>query len=147
VQVLFLPLAHSFAKMLEIVAVRVGFCTAFAESIEKLVDNLGEVKPTLMAGVPRIYEKVYSGFLSKAKDGGAVKWKLVNWALGVGIAASREIQAGRKPSGLLGIQYKLADKLVFSKLRERFGGRCAGLCRAVRRSRVSWPSSSTPPAC
>jgi len=123
VQVLFLPLAHSFAKMLEIVAVRVGFCTAFAESIEKLVDNLGEVKPTFMAGVPRIYEKVYSGFLSKAKDGGAVKWKLVNWALGVGIAASREIQAGRQPGGFLGIQYKLADKLVFSKLRERFGGR------------------------
>lgn len=121
-QVLFLPLAHSFAKMLEIVAVRVGFCTAFS-GIENLVDNLGEVKPTFMAGVPRIYEKVYSGFLSKAKDGGGLKWKLVNWALGVGIAASREIQAGRQPSGMLGVQYKLADKLVFSKLRARFGGR------------------------
>lgn len=122
-QVLFLPLAHSFAKMLEIVAVRAGFCTAFAESIDKLVDNLGEVKPTFMAGVPRIYEKVYSGFLSKAKAGGAVKWKLVSWALDVGMQASREIQAGRKPAGFLGVQYALADKLVFSKLRERFGGR------------------------
>lgn len=143
-----MPLAHSFAKMLEIVAVRVGFCTAFAESIEKLVDNLGEVKPTFMAGVPRIYEKVYSGFLSKSQDGGAVKWKLVNWALGVGIAASREIQAGRKPSGLLGIQYKLADKLVRSgSCASALVAVCAGLCRAVHRSRVSWPSSSTPPAC
>jgi long-chain acyl-CoA synthetase len=122
-QLLFLPLAHSFAKLLEIVAVRVGCCTAFAESIEKLVDNLGEVKPTFMAGVPRIYEKVYSGFMSKAKAGGALKWKLVSWALEVGIAASRAIQSGNKPTGLLAIQYKLADKLVFSKLRERFGGK------------------------
>ena len=121
-QLLFLPLAHSFGKLLEIVAVRVGFCTAFAESIDKLVDNLGEVKPTFMAGVPRIFEKVYGGFMAKSRAGGPVKWKLVNWALGVGIAASREIQAGRQPSGLLGVQYKLADKLVFSKLRERFGG-------------------------
>ncbi len=121
-QLLFLPLAHSFGKLLEIVSVKVGFCTAFAESIDKLVDNLGEVKPTFMAGVPRIFEKVYGGFMAKSRAGGAVKWKLVQWALGVGIAASREIQAGRQPGGLLGVQYKLADKLVFSKLRERFGG-------------------------
>lgn len=120
-QVLFLPLAHSFGKMLEIVAVRVGFCTAFS-GIDNLVDNLGEVKPTFMAGVPRIFEKVYSGFLSKAKEGGAVKWKLVNWAIRVGIEASREIQQGRKPGGALAVQHKLADKLVFSKLRARFGG-------------------------
>jgi long-chain acyl-CoA synthetase len=122
-QLLFLPMAHSFGKMLMIVAVRTGFCTAFAESIEKLVDNIGEVRPSFMAGVPRIYEKVYSGFLGKAKDGGAVKWKLVSWALKVGREASREIQAGRQPQGWLGLQYKVADKLVFSKLRERFGGR------------------------
>ena len=122
-QVLFLPLAHSFAKSIEIVSIRIGFCTAFAESIEKLVENIGEVKPTFMCGVPRIYEKVYSGFMSKAKEGGALKWKLVNWAVGVGVEASREIQAGRKPSGLLAMQYALASKLVFSKLRERFGGR------------------------
>jgi long-chain acyl-CoA synthetase len=121
-QLLFLPLAHSFGKLLEIVSVRVGFCTAFAESIDKLVDNLGEVKPTFMAGVPRIFEKVYGGFMAKSRAGGALKWKLVQWALGVGVAASREIQAGRQPSGILGVEYKLADKLVFSKLRERFGG-------------------------
>ncbi len=122
-QLLFLPLAHSFGKLLEIVSVRVGFCTAFAESIDKLVDNLGEVQPSFMAGVPRIFEKVYGGFMAKSRAGGAVKWKLVQWALGVGIAASREIQAGRQPSGLLAVQYKLADKLVFSKLRARFGGK------------------------
>jgi long-chain acyl-CoA synthetase len=122
-QLLFLPLAHSFGKMLSIVAVRTGFCTAFAESIEKLVDNIGEVRPDWMAGVPRIYEKVYSGALSKAKDAGGLKWKIFQWALGIGKQASREIQAGRKPGGLLGLQYGIADKLVFSKLRQRFGGK------------------------
>ena len=122
-QLLFLPLAHSFGKMLSIVAVRTGFCTAFAESIEKLVDNIGEVRPDWMAGVPRIYEKVYSGAVGKAKAAGGLKWKIFNWALVVGREASREIQAGRQPGGLLAIKYAIADKLVFSKLRARFGGK------------------------
>lgn len=121
-QLLFLPLAHSFAKTLSMVAVHVGFCTAYS-GIDTILEYVGQVKPSFMAGVPRIYEKVYAGFLSKAKQGGAVKWALVQWAIEVGVKASREIQAGRQPSGLLAIQWKLADKLVFSKLRERFGGK------------------------
>ena len=121
-QLLFLPLAHSFAKTLSMVAVHVGFCTAYS-GIDTILEYVGQVKPSFMAGVPRIYEKVYAGFLSKAKQGGAVKWALVQWAIEVGVKASREIQAGRQPSGLLAVQWKLADKLVFSKLRERFGGK------------------------
>ena len=121
-QLLFLPLAHSFAKTLSMVAVYVGFCTAFS-GIDNILEYVGQVKPTFMAGVPRIYEKVYAGFLNKAKQGGPVKWALVQWAIDVGTKASREIQAGRQPGGLLGIQWKLADKLVFSKLRDRFGGK------------------------
>ncbi|HNF97816.1 MAG TPA: AMP-binding protein, partial [Pseudomonadota bacterium] len=112
-QLLFLPLAHSFAKTLSMVAVYVGFCTAFS-GIDNILEYVGQVKPTFMAGVPRIYEKVYAGFLNKAKQGGPVKWALVQWAIDVGTKASREIQAGRQPGGLLGIQWKLADKLVFS---------------------------------
>ncbi len=121
-QLLFLPMAHSFAKTLSIVAVYVGFCTAFS-AIDTILEYVGQVKPTFMAGVPRIYEKVYAGFLNKAKQGGPVKWALVQWAVEVGTKASREVQAGRQPGGLLGIQWKLADKLVLSKLRERFGGK------------------------
>ena len=121
-QLLFLPLAHSFAKTLSMVAVHVGFCTAYS-GIDTILEYVGQVKPSFMAGVPRIYEKVYAGFLSKAKQGGAVKWALVQWAIEVGVKASREIQAGRQPSGLLAVQWRLADKLVFSKLRERFGGK------------------------
>ncbi len=121
-QLLFLPLAHSFAKTLSMVAVYVGFCTAYS-GIDTILEYVGQVKPSFMAGVPRIFEKIYAGFLNKAKQGGAVKWALVQWAIEVGIKASREIQAGRQPGGLLAIQWKLADKLVFSKLRDRFGGK------------------------
>jgi long-chain acyl-CoA synthetase len=120
--VLFLPLSHSFAKAIELAAVKVGFCTAFAESIDKLADNCGEVKPTFVCAVPRVFEKAYAKVLNSAKEGGAVKWAIFQRALDVGIRWSRELQAGRKPSGLLALQYAVADKLVFSKLRQRFGG-------------------------
>ena len=89
-QLLFLPMAHSFAKTLSMVAVYVGFCTAFS-GIDTILEYVGQVKPSFMAGVPRIYEKVYSGFLNKAKQGGAVKWSLVQWAIEVGIKVSCEI--------------------------------------------------------
>jgi long-chain acyl-CoA synthetase len=121
-QVLFLPLSHSFAKAIELVAVQVGFCTAFAESIDKLADNCGEVKPTFVCAVPRVFEKAYSRVINNAKEGGPAKWAIFQWALDVGIRVSREKQAGREPRGLLSLQYALADKLVFSKLRARFGG-------------------------
>lgn len=120
--VLFLPLSHSFAKSIEIVAVKVGFCTAFAESIDKLADNCGEVKPTFVCAVPRVFEKAYARVLNNAKEGGPIKWAIFQRALDVGIRCSRELQAGRQPGGLLALQYTVADKLVFSKLRQRFGG-------------------------
>jgi len=122
-QVLFLPLSHSFAKSIQMIGVKVGFCTAFAESIDKLADNCGEVRPTFLCAVPRIFEKVYAKVVSGAKEGGPLKWAIFQAALAAGIRVSRELQAGRKPQGLLALQYAVADKLVFSKLRARFGGR------------------------
>lgn len=122
-QVLFLPLSHSFAKAIEIAAITVGFCTAFAESIDKLADNCGEVKPTFVCAVPRVFEKAYARILNNAKDGGAVKWAIFQRALSVGLRCSRMLQHGDTPSGWLAMQYAVADKLVFSKLRQRFGGR------------------------
>jgi long-chain acyl-CoA synthetase len=121
--VLFLPLSHSFAKAIEIAGVKVGFCTAFAESIDKLADNCGEVRPTFVCAVPRVFEKAYARILNNAKDGGAVKWAIFQRALAVGLRVSRVLQAGGTPSGLLAFEYALLDKLVFSKLRSRFGGR------------------------
>ncbi len=122
-QVLFLPLSHSFAKAIEIAAVKVGFCTAFAESIDKLADNCGEVRPTFVCAVPRVFEKAYARILNNAKEGGGLKWAIFQRALATGLRVSRLLQSGGTPSGLLALEYALADKLVFSKLRQRFGGK------------------------
>lgn len=122
-QYLWLPLSHSFGKMLEVVVIAVGLPTAVDGDLTKIVDNLGSVRPTFMAAAPRIFEKVYNKVIQGAQDAGGLKLKIFRWAVEVGKAASKELQAGRQPGGLLAIKYAIADKLVFSKLREKFGGR------------------------
>lgn len=123
VQFLWLPLAHSFGKVLEVMQLRIGFATAIDGRIEKIVENLAAVKPTFVCAVPRIFEKVYNRVSQQAKQGGNLKYKIFQWALGIGRQASALRQKGQEPGALLGLQFRLADKLVFSKLRERFGGR------------------------
>ena len=120
VQYLWLPLSHVFGKALIAIQLKIGFCTAVDGSIEKIVDNLGEVKPTFMAGAPRIFEKVRAKVMTGAQSG--VKGKIFNWAFDVGYKTIPGRLEGHEPSGLLGLQYALADKLVFSKLKERMGG-------------------------
>ena len=122
-QYLWLPLAHSFGKVLEAVQLRLGFSTAVDGRIDKIVENLGVIRPTFVAAVPRIFEKVYNKVVAGPKEAGGAKWAIFKWAVEVGKAASKEIQAGRKPGGLLAMKYSIADKLVFSKLKDRFGGR------------------------
>lgn len=119
-QYLWLPLSHVFGKALIAIQIKIGFSTAVDGSIEKIVDNLGEVKPTFMAGAPRIFEKVRSKVMTGAQSG--LKGKIFNWAFDVGYKTVPGRLAGEQPAGLLGIQYALADKLVFSKLKERMGG-------------------------
>ena len=124
-QLLFLPLAHIFAKLLEWTAISKGSITAFAEGISKLVDNMQEIRPTYMGSVPRVYEKVYTKLQTKFADKrkSVIAGKLLDWALSVGKRCSLERQKGREPSGLLGLQMALADKLVFAKVTETFGGK------------------------
>jgi long-chain acyl-CoA synthetase len=119
-QLLFLPLAHIFAKILYIAAIQTGSTIAFAESIEKVVQNLGEIRPTFVGSVPRIYEKVYAKVTSGAQQAGGLKLKIFNWAIKVGRASSAERQKGRSGASL---RYRIAQKLVFSKLKALFGGR------------------------
>jgi long-chain acyl-CoA synthetase len=122
-QLLFLPLAHIFAKLLAWSAVAVGTVTSFAESVPKLISNLSEVRPTYMGAVPRVYEKAYtkiqSSFDEKRKAGGLGKL-VVEWALKKGKQRSDAERAGKQAEGL-GI--KIADRLVFQKVRDTFGGR------------------------
>jgi long-chain acyl-CoA synthetase len=122
-QYIFLPLAHSFAKVMQICFIRMGIPTVVDGDIDVLVDQLGETSPTFMAAVPRIFEKVYNKVVANAKAGGKLKWAIFQWALGVGRRVSALRQQRREPSGLLAVQYRIADKLVFSKLKARFGGR------------------------
>ncbi|MCO4763953.1 MAG: long-chain fatty acid--CoA ligase [Myxococcales bacterium] len=122
-QFLWLPLSHSFGKMLETLAIYIGVPTSVDGDIPRIVDNLATVQPTFMAAAPRIFEKVYNKVVSGAQQQGGVKLMIFRWALKVGKQVSKELQAGRTPTGTIGLQYKLADRLVFSKLRELFGGR------------------------
>ena len=122
-QYLFLPLAHSFAKVLEIGFIITGAPTAIDGSIDDLVENLGVVKPTVMGAVPRIFEKVYNKVVTGAREAGGLKYKIFTWAVAVGRKVSALRQKGQEPGGLLALKHKIADKLVFSKLKARFGGR------------------------
>ncbi len=103
--------------------IRIGFASAVDGDLDKIVDNLGVVQPTFMAGAPRIFEKVHARVRTNVKAEGGLKPKIFDWAFGVGHEVSRLRQQGKEPSGLLAVKHRLADKLVFSKVRDRFGGR------------------------
>ncbi len=120
---LFLPLAHSFARLESFLGVHRGLVTAFAENIDKLRDNLPEVKPDFICSVPRVFEKVYAGVIAKAEAGSPIKKKIFHWAVGVGREVSRLQQAKKPVPAGLAFKYRLAHKLVFSKLHEALGGR------------------------
>jgi len=123
VQYLWLPMSHSFGKVLMGGWLITGSVTAVDGRIPKIIENLAVVRPTFMAAVPRIFEKVYNKVLEGVKAGSATKQKIFHWALGVGKQVSKLRQEGKEPSGLLALKLKIADKLVFSKLKARFGGR------------------------
>ena len=123
VQYLWLPMSHSYGKVLMAGHIASGSVTAVDGRIPKLVDNLAVVKPTIMSAVPRIFEKVYNKIIENAKRGSPIKQRIFHWAIGVGKAGSEVRQQGREPGGLLALQLRLAERLVFSKIRALFGGR------------------------
>ena len=122
-QFLWLPLSHVFGKILLILPLQIGFSTAVDGRIDRIVDNLAVFKPTFMGAAPRIFEKAYARISMMFAHETGVKKTLVDWALGVGGQVATLREQGEQPSGLLSIQHGLADKLVLSKVRARFGGR------------------------
>ncbi|HEY7653790.1 MAG TPA: long-chain fatty acid--CoA ligase [Methylomirabilota bacterium] len=120
---LFLPLAHSFARLESFIGVHRGLTTAFAENIDKLRDNLPEVKPHFICSVPRVFEKVYAGVIAKAEAGSPLKKKIFHWAVSVGREVSKLQQARKPVPAGLALKHRIAHKLVFSKLHEALGGR------------------------
>jgi long-chain acyl-CoA synthetase len=122
-QYLWLPLSHSFGKTLICGVIHVGMPTYVDGRLDKLVDLLGVVKPTLMCGSPRIFEKVYNKTVTTATGAGGLKAKIFAWAVRVGKEKVALEQAGQPVPGGLAFKHKLAVKLVFSKLQARLGGR------------------------
>ncbi|NBE83720.1 AMP-dependent synthetase/ligase [Micromonospora rubida] len=122
-QYLWLPLSHSFGKTLLCGSTHVGLPTYVDGRVEKLVDLLGVIRPTLMCGAPRVFEKIYNKVVTTARDGGGAKAKIFAWGVGVGQAKVAIEQAGRPVPAGLRLKYALAEKLVFSKLQARLGGR------------------------
>jgi long-chain acyl-CoA synthetase len=120
----FLPLSHIFERMAgHYMMFATGTSIAYAESIDTVPVNLQEVRPTLVLSVPRLYEKMYARVLETALTGGFVKKKIFFWARSVAERWANEKLAGREPAGVLAKQYAIAQKLVFSKLKARTGGR------------------------
>ena len=122
-QFLWLPMAHSFGKVLLSAQLACGFATAIDGRVDKIVDNLGVVKPTFMGAAPRIFEKAHGRIITMQQAEGGLKEKIFNQAFKVGLEVQRRKRAGQSVPLPLSLQHGLFDKLVFSKIRDRFGGR------------------------
>jgi len=138
VQFLWLPLAHSFGKVLLTAQLAIGFPTAIDGRVEKIIDNLAVVRPTFMGAAPRIFEKAHARIHRMTAEEGGVKKKIFDRAFTVGKEVSRRKLAGEKVPRHLGVQHRVYDRLVFAKIRDRFGGRvrffvsgAAGLNREI----------------
>lgn len=120
----FLPLSHVFERTATYhVCLALGAKIAFAQSIDLLAKNMYEVKPTVICAVPRLLEKIHDKAIKNATQNGGAKAKIFMWALAKGQAYREKIESSKKPNPLLNFQHKLAEKLVFSKIKEKTGGR------------------------
>jgi long-chain acyl-CoA synthetase len=123
VMLLYLPLAHNYGRLLHLSAAYTGFTIAFLPDPLRVAAELPRVRPHLFPSVPRVYEKIHTAVLGEFSDQKGAKKAIVDWALRVGYRVSRLRQAKQPvPKGLLW-QHRIADKLVYSKVKARLGGR------------------------
>lgn len=120
---LWLPLAHAFGKVMLALPLQIGFPTAIDGRVERIVDNLAALHPTIMGAAPRIFEKAHARIQETIAEQGRFRRKVFDWSIAVGLKVSTARQAGKKPSLTSSLAYKVADRLVFSTIRQRFGGR------------------------
>ena len=123
VMLLYLPLAHNYGRLMLLLGAHVGFTIAFLADPLRVAEALPQVRPTLLPSVPRVYEKVHTAVLAKFDSATGIKRRLIDWALPIGREVSRLESAGKPVPGGLRRKHALADRLVFSKVREPFGGR------------------------
>jgi long-chain acyl-CoA synthetase len=115
----FLPLSHILQRMVDYLFVHVGCTIAYPRSILTVVDDMQVIRPTVAVSVPRLYEKIYNGVM----EAHGIKKRIIEWAVRVADRAADLRLAGKEPAGLLALQYRLADRLVFRKVRDAVGGR------------------------
>ena len=120
---LYLPLAHNFGRLMHLSGAYVGYAIAFLPDPLQAAAALPAVKPTVFPSVPRVYEKIHTAVVAKFDAETGVKRKLIDWALDVGRRVSALRRAGKPvPRGLL-VQHRIADRLVYAKVKDRLGGR------------------------
>lgn len=120
----FLPLSHVFERTATYhICLAMGCQIAFAQSLDLLAKNMAEVRPTVMNCVPRLLERIHDRAMKNGTSAGGLKTKIFLWSLAIGRKHREVLEAGKKPGMILQQQFKLADKLVFSKIKERTGGR------------------------
>jgi long-chain acyl-CoA synthetase len=123
VLLLYLPLAHNFGRLMHLAGPYVGYTIAFLPDPLRTAEALLEVRPTVLPSVPRVYEKVHTAIRAKFDEETGAKRKIVDWSLGVGGKVSALRQRGMPVPAGLAMQRRVADKLVYAKVRERLGGR------------------------
>jgi long-chain acyl-CoA synthetase len=120
---LYLPLAHNFGRLMHLQGPYVGFTLAFLADPLRAAEALKAVRPTLFPSVPRVFEKVHTAVLSKFDSETGAKRKIVDWSLAVGSRASEQRAEGKPLGPVLAAKHRLADRLVYSKVKEQLGGR------------------------
>jgi long-chain acyl-CoA synthetase len=120
---LYLPLAHNFGRCMTLLGAHIGYTIAFCPDPYAVADALPAVKPTVFPSVPRVFEKVHTGVSLKFGEATGLKRRLIDWALRIGREVSELRQADRPVPAFLAARHRLADRLVYSKIKERLGGR------------------------
>jgi long-chain acyl-CoA synthetase len=119
----FLPLSHGFERMVSYVYLFCGVTIIFAESFDTVARDMGRVRPTVLTGVPRVYEKLRTRILEAAQTAGGAKATMFRWALTAGLARAKAVLRGKSAGPLTSMATAIGDRIVFSAVREKLGGR------------------------
>jgi long-chain acyl-CoA synthetase len=120
---LYLPLAHNFGRLMHLSGPYCGFTVALLSDPMRAAEALLQVRPTIFPSVPRVYEKVYTAVVGKFDEATGAKRKLIDWALRTGYTVSERKQRGEPVRGALALKHRLADRLVYAKVKDKLGGR------------------------
>ena len=123
IMLLYLPLAHNFGRLMHLLGAHLGFTIAFCPDPRRLGEVMPQVRPTVLPTVPRVLEKVHTGVSANFDEATGIKRGLIDWALRVGRRVSALRQQGRRLPPGLAVQHRIADLLVYSKVKQRLGGR------------------------